>query len=154
MMRALIFLTCAFSLTVWSSLSAEQWAHYGGDAGGSQYSSLDQINAGNVAELEVAWQYRTGALERRTPFQNATAKVQVNPVLIPEAAGAHLVLCTPFNRLLALDPETGAERWAYDPQTRIGGYASAKDPEGLASPAFINCRGVAYREDGKTPADA
>ncbi len=130
------------------------WLHYAGDLEGRQYSGLDQIHAGNVAELEVAWQYRTGELERRTPFQNATARVQVNPILLPDASGGHLVICSPFNRVIALDPVNGTERWVYDPDIRIGGYSSPDDPEGLASPAFANCRGVAYWEDEEAPPDA
>ncbi|MFQ5635180.1 MAG: pyrroloquinoline quinone-dependent dehydrogenase, partial [Gammaproteobacteria bacterium] len=124
-----------------------QWTHYAGDQGAQQYSPLDQINADNVADLAVAWQYRSGELARRTEFQNATAKVQVNPILLPAAAGGHLVFCTPFNRLVALDPERGTERWIYDPDIRIGGYATENGPQGLDSPAFANCRGVAYWED-------
>jgi quinoprotein glucose dehydrogenase len=133
---------------------ASEWSHYAGNQGGQQYSDLDQIDARNVANLEIAWQYRSGALERRSEFHNATAKVQVNPILLPAVAGGHLVLCSPFNRLIALDPATGAERWAHDPDVRIGGYATRNDPEGLKSPAFANCRGVAYFEDDEASADA
>jgi quinoprotein glucose dehydrogenase len=142
-------LLAAISLTLLvTSLPAEQrWTHYGGDPGGQQYSALDAIDIHNVKDLEIAWQYRTGELERRTGFANATAKVQVNPILLPEAAGGHLTLCTPFNRIIALDPATGKERWTYDPDSRIGGYASKNDPEGLKSPAFVNCRGITYWED-------
>ncbi len=130
--------------------AASDWSHYAGNAGGQQYSALDQINRSNVGQLEVAWQYRSGELERRSEFANATAKVQVNPILLSAAAGGHLVLCTPFNRVIALDPANGNERWVYDPQIRIGGYGSDADPEGLRSPAFANCRGVAYWFDEKS----
>jgi quinoprotein glucose dehydrogenase len=121
-----------------------QWSQYGGGFGGQQYSPLEQINVDNVGQLEVAWQYRTGELERRTERHNATAKVQVNPILLPDAAGGHLVICTPFNRVIALDPTNGTQRWVFDPNIRIGGYGSAEDPEGLNSAAFANCRGVSY----------
>src|ERR1700692_4206861 len=40
--------------------AAGDWAFYGGDAGGSRYSQLDQINKANVAELKPAWEFRTG----------------------------------------------------------------------------------------------
>jgi quinoprotein glucose dehydrogenase len=133
-----------------SAAPGSDWLYYGGNPGGQQFSAQTQINTGNVAELEVTWQYRTDALERRTAFANATAKVQVNPILLPEAAGGHLVICTPFNRLIALDPATGEERWYYDPDIRIGGYASEDDPEGRRSPPFSNCRGVAYWEHANT----
>jgi quinoprotein glucose dehydrogenase len=129
-------------------LAAEpaQWTHYGGNAGGQQYSPLSQINTDNVQDLTIAWQYRTGELDRRTEFQNATAKVQVNPILLPDNAGGHLVICTPFNRIIALDPGTGEERWYFEPDIRIGGYATKDDPQGLNSAPFSNCRGVAYWE--------
>ena len=42
--------------------AASDWSVYGGDPGGSRYSSLAQIDRGNVGELEVAWTYQTGEL--------------------------------------------------------------------------------------------
>jgi quinoprotein glucose dehydrogenase len=131
------------------SLHAETrlWSHYGGDPGGQQFSPLAQINVDNVDDLEIAWQYRTGELERRTDFQNATAKVQVNPILLPKTAGGHLMICTPFNRVIALDPQHGKERWFFEPAIRIAGYSTPDDPEGLSSAPFSNCRGVSYWED-------
>lgn len=38
------------------------WVHYGGGQHGMQYSSLSQLNTGNVARLEEAWRFRTGEL--------------------------------------------------------------------------------------------
>ena len=137
------------------NLAAEsQWPTYAGNRGGQQYSALDQINANNVTQLEIAWQYRTGELERRTDFQNATARVQVNPILLPATAGGHLVICTPFNRIIALDPTSGKERWAFEPNVRIGGYATEDDPQGLQSPPFANCRGVSHWENKSLAAAA
>jgi quinoprotein glucose dehydrogenase len=134
--------------------AAEQWLYYGGDAGGLKFAPLDQINTGNVGQLQVAWQYRTGENARYPEVQTRYAKVQVNPILLPESAGGHLVVCSPFGRVIALDPETGGERWTYDPKSRIGGYASADDPEGLNTPGFANCRGVAWWQDIEAPAGA
>ncbi len=149
MKRALPFLVTTLIILTPLSLHAGQrlWSQYAGGLGGQQYSDLAQINTSNVRRLELAWQYRSGALERRNKIENATAKVQVNPILLPEAAGGHLVICTPFNRIIALDPATGEERWVFDSESRIGGYATADDPEGLKSAPFPNCRGVAYWHD-------
>ena len=36
------------------------WAFYAGDAGGSRYSPLDQINKTNVVQLKPAWELHTG----------------------------------------------------------------------------------------------
>ena len=44
------------SAAAWSAEPQRgQWPYYGGDAGGSKYSSLAQIDAGNVRSLDVAW---------------------------------------------------------------------------------------------------
>jgi len=54
------------------------WDHYGGGLHGMQYSSLRQIDTGNVHELEEAWRFRTGELGQghREPFA-----FQANPIL-------------------------------------------------------------------------
>ena len=122
---------------------ADSWPTYG-NTGGTKYSPLDQITPANVGDLEIAWQFRTGELERRSTLANEWAKVQVNPILLPDDAGGHLVICTPFSRVIALDPASGVERWAHEPHMRISGYASRKDPDGTNTPAFANCRGVAF----------
>jgi len=145
--RNSILLTAVLLMFAGAGMAEQRWTHYGGDAGGRQYSQLEQITPANVSKLRIAWQYRSGELDRRSEFHNATAKVQVNPILLPEKAGGHLVICTPFNRVIALAPESGEERWVYEPDIRIGGYASDDDPQGLKSPAFANCRGVAYWTD-------
>jgi quinoprotein glucose dehydrogenase len=129
--------------------AGEPWAYYGGDPGGQKYSPLTQINAGNVARLTQAWQHSSGELVRQPALQTGQAKVQANPILLPAAAGRHLVTCTPSGRVMALDPATGRERWHFDPQARIGGYATPDDPEGLQKPGFANCRGVAYWRDAR-----
>ena len=43
-----------------SGSPAVEWPYYGGDAGGSRFSSLSQINTSNVQKLKVAWVYHTG----------------------------------------------------------------------------------------------
>ncbi|MEO8444452.1 MAG: pyrroloquinoline quinone-dependent dehydrogenase [Gammaproteobacteria bacterium] len=111
------------------------WDYYGGSPGGSHYSSLTQINRDNVGSLALAWSYRTGDTERH-PEHRQLAALNVTPILLPPAAGESLVLCSAMNRVIALDPATGAERWVYDPQIRLG-------PVGQK---FL-CRGVAYWED-------
>jgi len=113
----------------------DDWQHYGGGPGGSHYSSLTQINRGNVGTLQLAWSYRTGDIERH-PEHRPLAALNVTPILVPKAAGESLVLCSAMNRVIALDPVTGKERWVYDPQIVLG-------PKGNK---FL-CRGVAYWED-------
>lgn len=90
--------------------AADGWPVYGRDPGGSRFSPLADITPANVGKLAVAWTHRTGELEeaKGAPWKNST--FEATPILV---AGS-LVLCTGQQRVLALDPETGAERWRVD----------------------------------------
>ena len=121
---------------------SDDWQHYGGGPGGAHYSSLNQVNRDNVGALELAWQYRTGDTERY-PEHRPLAALNVTPIILPEAAGRSLVLCSAMNRVIALDPVSGAERWVFDPEIPIGPVGDK----------FL-CRGVAYWEDTRIAADA
>ncbi|TMJ11486.1 MAG: c-type cytochrome [Alphaproteobacteria bacterium] len=74
----------------------------GGD--NSKYSPLDQINAGNVAKLEVAWRFDSG-----DEFQGS--EMQANPLVV----GGVLYGVTPKQRLVALDAADGHLLWSFDP---------------------------------------
>jgi quinoprotein glucose dehydrogenase len=76
-----------------------------------RYSPLKQITRENVGRLKPAWTYHTGALQPVTAL-NQKAAFEATPILVD----GMLYLATPFNRVVALDPGTGAERWGYDPQ--------------------------------------
>jgi len=76
------------------------WAYYGQDAGGSRYSPLKQINDRNVAQLKVAWTYRTGELETyKGTYALQKAAFECTPILI----GRTLYISTPSNRVIAVD---------------------------------------------------
>ncbi|HIN13046.1 MAG TPA: hypothetical protein EYM72_02050, partial [Gammaproteobacteria bacterium] len=57
-----IFFLAAGTLNSYASES--DWMHYGGHEGGGRYSDLTQINKDNVHNLEVAWTFKTGHLDR------------------------------------------------------------------------------------------
>ena len=89
---------------------ASDWGYYGGDLFGQRFSSLNEINRKNVQHLKVAWTYHTG--ETGTGFARAgKMSFEVTPIL----AFGLLYLETPTNILIALDPETGTQRWRFDP---------------------------------------
>ncbi len=119
---------------------AEGWAYYGGDEGGSRYSPLQQINRDNVGKLELAWHYRTGAVAAN-PTLKSMIDFQATPTLLPAAAGAHLVICDPFGKVIALDPASGTERWSMDPKIDKTPYAGR-----------FKCKGVAYWADSAAAA--
>ncbi len=93
------------------ALPAQEWPHYGGDAGGTRYSPLKQIHRGNVAKLQVAWTYDTGDLSDATQYPSRSA-FEATPLVVDGV----MYIVTPFCRLIALDPETGKELWAFDPK--------------------------------------
>lgn len=107
------------------------WPHYGGSLNGDRYSPLRQITPGNVRELRVAWTYRAGGLEGL----KANSRFTATPIKV----GRSLYLCTPDNVVIALDAETGQERWRHDPKVD-------------ASRAFsIVCRGVSHHAGSAGP---
>jgi quinoprotein glucose dehydrogenase len=87
------------------------WPTYGNDAGGTRYSPAKQIDRGNVAQLRVAWTYRTGAL----PFDedlDKKAAFEATPILID----GKLFLSTPYNHVIVLNAVTGVKIWEFDPK--------------------------------------
>jgi quinoprotein glucose dehydrogenase len=105
-----------------------EWPSYGNDPGGSRFADVDQIDRDNVACLERAWEFRTGDLPDSRGEHDSDLASEVTPVLVDGT----LYLCTPYNRVIALDPETGRERWSFDPEIDLDGRYSNQ----------LVCRGV------------
>src|SRR4051812_2111988 len=91
--------------------AGEGWGSSGGDPGGMRYSAARQIAPANVAQLRKAWEYRTGDVSDGSGSISATS-FQATPILFADA----LYFCTPFNRVVALDPRTGKALWSFDPK--------------------------------------
>ncbi|NRA08943.1 MAG: pyrroloquinoline quinone-dependent dehydrogenase, partial [Myxococcales bacterium] len=109
------------------------WPHYGGDRGGMRFSPATQITPQNVGDLELAWTYHSGDFSEGGETDSRTS-FNATPLLVDDT----LVFCTPLNRVIAVDAETGEERWAYDPAQR---QTKLPDPHSRV------CRGVAYWEE-------
>ena len=92
-------------------LLAQEWHYYGGDSGGMKHSPLKQITPGNVAKLKVAWEFHTGDVS-----DGKTLSIRSAFEATPLVHDGVMYLTTPFNRLIALDPETGKQLWAFDPK--------------------------------------
>jgi len=89
--------------------SRGEWPNYGNDAGGSRYSPLTEIDRENVGHLRVAWTYRTGETVGE-PGSYAHYAFEATPLMVEGT----LFFSTPYNRVIALDAETGQKRWAWD----------------------------------------
>jgi quinoprotein glucose dehydrogenase len=105
------------------------WAYVGHDAGGMRYSPLKQINVDNVKNLRVAWTYHVGDISDGKGFARRSG-FETTPILVDGT----LFLTTPFNRVIALDPETGKEKWTFDPMVDIvAGYGDGLINRGVAT---------------------
>jgi quinoprotein glucose dehydrogenase len=98
------------------------WLSFGNDQAGTRFSPLSQINADNVAKLEVAWTADTGPMS-----PGPKNGLETVPIMI----GDTLYACSGFNQVVALHAEDGTKRWSYD---MSGGVPASGKP----------CRGVSY----------
>ena len=89
-----------------SSFDHRRWDAYLGGGDSSQYSALDQVNTGNVGQLEVAWEFPTGD--------------GAPPLFNPVVAGGRMYVLNGPGQLVALDPATGTQIWESDLEGRIG----------------------------------
>src|SRR6185503_9203791 len=108
----------------------EGWQFYGGDPGAMKYSSLTTINRSNVSQLQPAWEWQTGEKAVTAPAARP-GDFQATPIVINDT----MYLSTPFNRVVALDANTGKQIWSYDP----GAYKAGPPSTGTG---FVH-RGVA-----------
>ena len=109
--------------------SQDDWAYYGHDAGGMRYSPLTQINRDNVAKLKVAWTFHSSDISDGSDGKKRSG-LETTPILVDGT----LFLTTGFNRVIALDPETGKQKWAYDPMIDIAGrYGDGLINRGVAT---------------------
>jgi quinoprotein glucose dehydrogenase len=119
-------------LEVLTAQRPADWRFYGGDPGGTRFSPADQITPQNAGRLERAWTYRIGEPERLpniSPDREPPA-FEATPLIVDGL----MYVVTPSSRMIALDAETGAERWTFDPQA------------GTSRRLFHQLRGAAYWE--------
>ncbi|MEX2114143.1 MAG: pyrroloquinoline quinone-dependent dehydrogenase [Pirellulales bacterium] len=119
-----------------AQVAPAEWTSVGRDAGGTRHAPLEQVNRDNVAQLQVAWTYRTGELERvKAPGLKTKVTFECTPLVVDGV----MYLSTPTARVIALDAKTGRELWMHDP--RLTGFAFA---EGAS-------RGVSYWKSAENP---
>ena len=107
-----------------------EWRYWAGDAWGTRYSSLDQVNARNFDSLKVAWTWNAA------PF-GADEYYRTTPLY---ANGRLFTVATTRRIATAIDPETGETLWMWRMDE---GIRWQKAPRQFAG------RGLAYWTDGK-----
>ncbi|MSO50865.1 MAG: pyrroloquinoline quinone-dependent dehydrogenase [Acidobacteria bacterium] len=109
-----------------------EWRTWGGDLGVTRYAPLDQINATNFSQLDVAWRFKTDNLGSRPDFNLQTTPLMINGVLYL-TAGEH-------RNAVALNAATGEMLWM---------HRLEEGPRALRSSRRLSGRGVGYWTDGK-----
>ena len=115
------------------------WSAYARSWYGDKWSPLRQITPANVDRLQVAWHVHTG--DRKRPGDPGETTYEVTPLKV----GDTVYVCTPHDLVLALDAETGRERWRFDPHIRVSPHYQ-----------HLTCRGVSYLDSARldrAPAD-
>lgn len=103
------------------------WPAYGGTYAARRYSPLSQITPANVGQLRRVWLAHTGDMP--SAFAKNTYGAETTPLKV----GDTLYLCSAKSIGIALDPQTGKERWRYDPKVAD-----------IWIPYTAACRGVSY----------
>ena len=111
---------------------AGEWRSYGADLASTRYSPLDQINAGNFKNLEVAWRFKTDNLGPRPEFNLQSTPLVANGVLYTTAGTRRAVV--------ALDAATGEMKWV---------FSLDEGKRGEAAPRRLSGRGLSYWTDGR-----
>ena len=109
-----------------------EWRYYGGGPGGTSYSPLDQIDATNVGDLEIAWTWAARNQGPRPEAKNSSTPLMVDGVLFMTAGSRRNVV--------ALDAGTGEMLWMW----RMDEGERAR-----SAPRPNSGRGVAYWSDGQ-----
>ncbi|WP_310498047.1 PQQ-binding-like beta-propeller repeat protein [Sandarakinorhabdus sp.] len=107
------------------------WPTYNADLMGSRYRPLDQINAGNFNDLEIAWRFKTDMFGSRPEYKLEGTPLAVDGVIYTTAGTRRAVV--------ALNGQTGELLWTYSLHE---GRRSAESPRALSG------RGLAYWTDG------
>lgn len=105
------------------------WDSFHGQLNAQKYSPLKQITTENVSKLKKIWEFHTGDVSDGKGDTPATVW-SATPIFANET----IYVGTPFDRLIALDPGTGKEKWHYD----------TKSPRKALTQPVLKNRGVSY----------
>ncbi len=133
------FLVLAAGLVA-AKLSQEatiEWPFYGGDQGGAKYSALTDINTQNVSRLQLAWTWKTGEVAL-PQYGTRPGMFENTPLMINDV----LYVTTPYNKVVALNAETGSLIWSYDPKA----YELGQPANGTG---YVHRGVAAWRDGGK-----
>src|SRR5262249_44927691 len=102
-----------------AALARGEWPTYAGTYASAKYSPLDQIKAGNVGPLTIAWRWTSPdhAVRAATPGIDPSFVNQGTPIMVDGV----LYTSTSLSQVAAVDAATGQTKWVFDPSAyRLG----------------------------------
>jgi len=133
-MRTILFFLAAAAAPAFAQMGTAngEWRSYGGDLGHTRYAPLDQINASNFKDLEIAWRFKTDSLGPRPEYQFEGTPLMVHGVVYTTAGSRRAVV--------ALDGATGEMLWM---------HSENEGDRGRAAPRQLSGRGLSYWTDNR-----
>jgi len=117
----------------------QTWYTFNGDLGAQKFATSSQITPDNVSQLKPAWQMHTGDFSQGAAVGEGQAGHEHGiPATVwsatPLFVNDTIYVSTPFYRILAVEPDTGKLKWAFDPHAKL---------EAVTQPD-LKSRGAAY----------
>jgi quinoprotein glucose dehydrogenase len=107
------------------------WSEFNGNLAAQRYAPLDQINAGNVGQLQIAWRRQAGMFGPAPEIKNVSSPLVADGMMFATVGVTRDVV--------ALDPATGQLLWMWRADEGQRFDNAARKGSG---------RGVAYWQDG------
>ena len=136
LLGTILLLACSPEISQENASTDGDWRHHGGNHNSDKYAPLDQINASNFSELELAWRYRSPDLDLPEDLAYPTGDYRAVPLVV----NGIMYVNSNHGLISALDSATGEELWVFDPKS----YE-------LGPPLFspLQTRGIEYWTDGE-----
>ena len=126
-----VFVSTSVPLLAQNGTDNGEWRSYGGDIANTRYSPLDQINADNFSDLEVAWRVKTDNFGPNPEYNFESTPLMVDGIIYSTAGSRRAVI--------AIDAGTGELLWM---------HRLEEGERGAATPRRLSGRGLAYRDNG------
>jgi quinoprotein glucose dehydrogenase len=138
-MCCLMMFTVAWTIPAHAQIGTEngEWRYWGGDERSTRYSPVDQIDADNVIDLEVAWRWRAANYGPTPDFIYRATPIYVNGTLYTVAGQRRTVV--------AINPATGETLWMWRMKDNPRWQASTRKNYGKSvAYAEVDGRGIIY----------
>jgi len=99
-----------------ASDGSQAWYTFAGQLNAQKYATADQITPDNVGQLKTAWEFHSGDVsDGKNPNGPKASDWGATPLFVNDT----LYISTVFDRIFALEPDTGKVKWSFDTHTQL-----------------------------------